>query len=87
MHSSDSREIDNVGSRRLCFVLEEISGQPKRFLLDTWNWKGTLLLIGRFALGPVLILWRGVKVILSGGTARTPAVLGEKTTISSHNQA
>jgi hypothetical protein len=29
MHSSDSREIDNVGSRRLCLVLAEISGQAE----------------------------------------------------------
>ena len=218
MHSLDSRETDNVGSRRLRFVLAEICGQPKRFLLDTWNWKaaalsvlfrapvflistqrhgletmatagivesifriaitgidasitqavqraepqwavaivvlaaipamtvaleavvhllaatpnlragllaslilsvlssgfnwysmrkGALLvgqkadsfatdlarmpmLIGRFALGPVLILWRGMrgmKVIFRRNPARTPAVLGEKTTISSHNQA
>jgi hypothetical protein len=215
MHSSDSREVDNVCRRRLRFVLAEICRQPKRFLLDTWNWKaaalsvlfrapvflistqrhgletmatagivesifriaitgidasitqavqraepqwavaivvlaaipgmtvalqavvhllaatpnlraglvaslilsvlssgfnwysmrkGALLvgrkgdsfatdlgrmpmLIGRFVLGPVLILWRGVKVIFSRGTARTPAVLGEKTAMSSHNQA
>ena len=214
MHSSDSREIDNVGSQRLSFVLAVICRQPKRFLLASWNWKaaalsvlfrapvflistqrhgletmatagiveaifriaitgidasitqavqraepqwavaivvlaaipavtvaleavvhwlaatpnlraglvslilsvlssgfnwysmrkGALLvgrkgdsfatdlarmpmLIGRFALGPVLILWPGGKVILSRGPARTPAVLGEKTTISSHNQA
>jgi len=87
MHSSDSREIDNVGSRRLCLVLAEISGQAEAVSARYMELEGDSFAIGRFALGPVLILWRGVKVILSGGTARTPAVLGDKTTISSHNQA
>jgi hypothetical protein len=215
MHSLDNRGIDNAGIRRLSFVVAEICRQPKRFLLNSWNWKaaalsvlfrapvflistqrhglqtmatagivesifriaitgidasitqavqraepqwavaivvlaaipamtvaleavvhlvaatpnlqaglaaslilsvlasgfnwysmrkGALLvgrkadsfgtdlarmplLIGRFALGPVVMLGRGVNVIFSRSKARRPEVLGEKAPISSHNQA
>src|SRR5215469_6474101 len=43
MHSSDNHEIEPVGSRALSLVLAEICRQPKRFLLDSWNWKTAAL--------------------------------------------
>ena len=43
MHNSDSREIDNGTGRPLSLVLAEICRNPKRFLVDSWNWKATAL--------------------------------------------
>ena len=45
------------------------------------------MLMGRFALGPVLILWRGVNGILSRSKAGGPRRSAKKAPISSHNQA
>lgn len=43
MRRSDNHEFENGAGRPLSLVLAEICQQPKRFLIDSWNWKAAAL--------------------------------------------
>jgi len=72
MHSSDNHEIDSGAAQPLSLVLAEICRHPKRYLVDSWNWKAAALSV-LFRAPVFLITTRrhGLQVMAAAGVVES----------------